>query len=945
MAMVMLLLFPGTARSVNQPGDNRSDSLRAVELYREAVEKASGGDAEEALSLFMQSLHYREKVFGKVHYRLGSTYMGMAIQYKNLHQLDKAYSTFRTAEQMYLSGDLLQDSRLGNVYSNIGNYYYARGNLEEALRYHERSVAIFRQAGPAVSEENFLSARYNLANIYYRLNRETEALTLAESIRNSGDLPFRINVNNLIANILTLQNEVREAGVIHKQNIRMLLGEEGPGGYLLADQYSVYAQFLTLTGQTDSAIAYLRKAEGVYLRYRNSQTDLADNYRFMGDAYATMNVTSASSDEFRILKGNNLLTAIDFYQKALQTLNGKAVADSLALADLANPVSTLQILRDLGRTYRQLAGTRETTATGDKTNDLTRAIFFLLKGSSLVEQMRTGFITEESKILFTALQQEIVQNTTATAFDLYLLTDDLAWAEMAFLNAEQNKAASLFDKLTDERARSLVFIPDSIREKEQSIQANLVYYREKLFREKAETADEVRIADIEARIFQLEEEFNKLQDYLEANYGKYYQLKYKTEPSSFRTLQSMMKRNEVILSYARLDKEHTGKEALLMFCITRKGVRAVRRDADNAMEGEIRQLVGFLSDPDFMQTDRRKFMLYTTAARSLYKKLVAPFAGDIPGKRITVIPDDLLSHLPFEALLTREATAGSIHFHDLPYLILENPVRYVYSAQLYASGKPGGAQFDREAAAFSPDYGNAYYPGEEPVTLPDLAGIREEAAYLARRNNTDWYDGKEATEERFRKEAGRYRILHLATHTLVNDTAPLFSRFAFFPEAHGTLTNDGWLTTADIYTLDLPCRLAVLSGCHTGSGILAKGEGRISLARGFLYAGCPSVIMTLWEVEDRTGATITQTFYRNLMHGKSVDRALQNAKAAHIRQADPLSAHPHLWLGYVAVGDPSPLFPGQEKYLLAGLVVLLIIVTAEMLIRKKLATQRKKGET
>lgn len=89
---------------------------------------------------------------------------------------------------------------------------------------------------------------------------------------------------------------------------------------------------------------------------------------------------------------------------------------------------------------------------------------------------------------------------------------------------------------------------------------------------------------------------------------------------------------------------------------------------------------------------------------------------------------------------------------------------------------------------------------------------------------------------------------------------PAFSRFAFTQNEETEINNDGWLNTADIYNLELNARLTVLSACNTGSGNLRKGEGVMSLARGFLYAGCPSIIMSLWEVEDNAGTEIMHSF-------------------------------------------------------------------------------------
>jgi CHAT domain-containing protein len=305
----------------------------------------------------------------------------------------------------------------------------------------------------------------------------------------------------------------------------------------------------------------------------------------------------------------------------------------------------------------------------------------------------------------------------------------------------------------------------------------------------------------------------------------------------------------------------------------------------------------------------------------------------ISDKRLTIIPDGQLSYLPFEALLTRMPDTTSIHFYDLQYLILDHPVTYSYSSRLlyHKSSKPG--LFDARALAFSPAYPAYNRINNDSVFLPAIPGIYDEVEFLDKQLRTHTFSGEKATEENFREECGNYDILHLAMHTLINDSLPMLSRLAFFQENRDSLNNDGWLTTADIYYLHLRAKMVVLSACKSGSGSLKSGEGIISLARGFFYAGCPSVLMSLWDVEDMSTTRIMKGYYRNLRLGKTKDRALQEAKVQYLREADPLTSHPHLWMGMITIGNPEPLFRGKEKYFLILIGAILLYLAID-LIRK-----------
>ena len=141
-----------------------------------------------------------------------------------------------------------------------------------------------------------------------------------------------------------------------------------------------------------------------------------------------------------------------------------------------------------------------------------------------------------------------------------------------------------------------------------------------------------------------------------------------------------------------------------------------------------------------------------------------------------------------------------------------------------------------------------------------------------------------------------------------------------------------------IYNLDLNAKLAVLSACRTGTGKLSKGEGIMSLARGFLYAGVPGIIMTLWAVEDISGADIISGFYNNLFKGQSKDMALRNSKLTYLEHADQLHAHPYFWAAYVQIGDNSPISVQRNirVYILAAITAAVaVVVFIVLVIRRK----------
>jgi CHAT domain-containing protein len=161
-------------------------------------------------------------------------------------------------------------------------------------------------------------------------------------------------------------------------------------------------------------------------------------------------------------------------------------------------------------------------------------------------------------------------------------------------------------------------------------------------------------------------------------------------------------------------------------------------------------------------------------------------------------------------------------------------------------------------------------------------------------------------------------------HTLLNDNAPMHSTLIFSQRKDGN--EDGLLKTYEVYGVPLKAKMVVLSSCNTGTGLLSSGEGILSMARGFIYSGSQSVIMSMWEVEDKSGTEIVKMFYKNLKHGYSKSGALRKARISFLKNADQLHSHPYFWSTLVVYGDNSALY--YSEYLILALILSFIIMAS-----------------
>ena len=184
--------------------------------------------------------------------------------------------------------------------------------------------------------------------------------------------------------------------------------------------------------------------------------------------------------------------------------------------------------------------------------------------------------------------------------------------------------------------------------------------------------------------------------------------------------------------------------------------------------------------------------------------------------------------------------------------------------------------------------------------------------------------GASASESYLKNKAASFNILHLATHAIIDEDNPLYSKLVLAFE-DSTTTEDGELHSYEIYGMKLNCALVTLSACNTGTGKYLDGEGIFSLGRSFLLAGAESVLTSLWEVSDQSTSQIMESFYMNIKKGATSPEALREAKLNYLKTSDLLTANPHYWAGFVFIGQSEKVFNSYRYYYWIGAFVLLFI--------------------
>ncbi len=218
-------------------------------------------------------------------------------------------------------------------------------------------------------------------------------------------------------------------------------------------------------------------------------------------------------------------------------------------------------------------------------------------------------------------------------------------------------------------------------------------------------------------------------------------------------------------------------------------------------------------------------------------------------------------------------------------------------------------------------------------TLVKLPWAKYELEKISEIASSDVFYGNQATEGWFKYSAPKYRILHIAAHAIIDDSSLFYSGLIFNKDDFSG--EDGIFYTYELYNLRLNADLTVLSACNTGVGRLVDGEGIFNLARGFMHAGTPSLIMSLWSVDDRSTSYIMNEFYSGISKGGRIGKALRKAKLKYLDRANEITASPLYWAGMVSYGRQNPINIEEESsFGRAYLLIILLVITGYVIYRR-----------
>lgn len=525
-------------------------------------------------------------------------------------------------------------------------------------------------------------------------------------------------------------------------------------------------------------------------------------------------------------------------------------------------------------------------------------------------------------------------------YELYSQTKDPAYLSSAFQFMEKSRAVVLNRALASQRAAAL--LDDQLMlEEEKALQIQLSDYKRLLVELQLENASGQQLADVEQQINKLKLSMDSLVNEIQNTFPNYYQAKYNYSVPTLADLNEQLNKHSLFVEYFLGQEDST----LYIFSIEKdRPANFIQQKLPKDFAARFSGFLKSLKDWEFVQNNEGNpavFQAFCDQSRQFYKLLFPQGIHKPSHQQLLLIPDNVLSFLPFDVLMVNDYEAAEADYGALPYLIKDAAIQYAFSASsLFSDSDNSSEQAFKNYLGVAPQYGSSSY-------LPPVTHNTQAIEGLKAKFRGELLKDKQATIAEFKQQVKNVKILHFYGHAKAYPEDPESSWLAFsHPTDKGAIANkdsnipgdgllgakasipseeiDRLLFLFELYQLDLNAELTVLSACETGIGKVALGEGVISLARAFRYAGCPSTLMTLWEANDYRGevAFLMEKFFDYLVEEKMTkDQAIRQAKLDYLNTPGK-SRHPAYWASFVLVGDNTPVELNNNRRLFYWLLAI-----------------------
>tara|TARA_R110002049_G_scaffold993_3_gene7132 strand:- start:9000 stop:12227 length:3228 start_codon:yes stop_codon:yes gene_type:complete len=869
-------------------------------------------------------------------------------------KIDSALYYYEKAEKTL---DMLEPDPMNTYYrpailnNNIAGIYSTQGNFKKALTAMKQTInhlneflkTDVKDSKKESAKEFLFMSIENYAGIYKDLGDFEKTRQLLEYSYSQkkkhfdAENPELFKAKILLGQIYFALKDYKLSETYLTNGLNHINRVNGGNGYWAADvQYSL-ALLNEELNNIDKAKEHYDKAETLYEAtlqgaydelYLDFIINASDFYANNNEKEKALNIskkaynyikenqgTTTSFEIQQLLNRGELYFKLGDYNAALNDSNETIELLKKMLPTQTNPLDSLKTILYKPKTILlkakseyHLNAIKDSSFLIQQFHDVKEAISILEKQKALVgDDSNVSHLIDKNSNIFEFAKQ--------LALEIYEITQNKTYL---------NDVMSLHESLLYNRIRSRLHsnayisyanIPASILEKEKDIQSKL--------------KNTLSVNDNIDNYLKASAQWQTYLELLKKEYPKYYKMQYATIEEPLDNLQKNIPRNTTLVRYLSVDK------SLYAAVITASETHIFKLNNEHVND-YITQLAENKSD---FKTSRLHFY-------ELYQKLWKPFESKIKTENIIIFPDGNLFNLSFETLTPEKINS----YKELATksLLGKHNISYNYSLLLLNENKKT-IDYQNDFIAFAPEF-NDKMKKDYSVAITDSLSIDKTylnllpqpfsvdlAKEYSQLFNGSYFINENASKQIFKNEANEHKIIHIGTHAESNNISPELSRLIF---AKNSNDEDNSLYTYEIYNENLNANLAILTACETGKPTYQAGEGMISLAHAFNYAGSESILTSLWKIDETSSAKIIELFYNNIKNGLPKDKALRQAKLHYISTAEGRTVAPEYWAGLVLIGDASSI----DLHTSSNLIWYFLIAAVAIVIAFFSLKKRKKRE-
>jgi CHAT domain-containing protein/Tfp pilus assembly protein PilF len=826
------------------------------------------GNYEEALKLYRKSLAFSEELNDK---------LGMVTAINNIGNINYLQGDTNQALIFYqkslsINNEMGDKRVIARVLNNIGVVFVAQGNYEQALGYYQKSLTLNEELKDKIGiarSFNNIGEIYRLQGNYGQaLENYKRCLILREELKDRAGIA---NTSGNIGSVYYSQGDYKQALEFYQKGLKIFqeLGDKDGINRMLGNIGISYS----LQGDYKKAMENLQKS-----------LTLSEELKDKGGIVTIL----IGIGEVYNLQGN--------YEKAFEFAN--------RAADIAKLVNAQEYLwlayTEAGVAYQSLDNLNQSRLAFEKAINVIEAIRKQIAGGEQAQQLFFEKIISPYHGMVNLLISKNKNN------------EALAYSERA-------KARVILDVLQSGRLNITKAMTPLEQEQERKINNELTSFNTQIYREKQkEQIDKSRLEILENQQQKARLELEAFQTNLYAAHPELKAQRVEVQPVTLDEGSSLLPDSRSALLEFVVTEEKTHLFVITQEIPRGRTARAANRPStppqlslkvytldikQKDLEKKVTRFRELLADKD---------LAFRKPGHELYDMLLKPAKEQLKGKTtLVIVPEGILWELPFQVLQTPQ-NRYLWEDHALFYTPSLTALREM--ARLREKKKNDSSTLPTLLALGNPALGKDIKEHIGPTLmdkgLEPLPGAEDQVRKIARLyglKQSKYYIGADAREDRVKAEAGNYRILHFATHGILNNPSPMYS-YLILSQTEEKGDEDGLLEAREIMQMDLQAEMAVLAACETARGRIGSGEGVIGLTWALFVAGCPTTVVSQWKVEDTATKDLMLEFHR-ILKLKYQNPRLKISKAEALRRAalkmmrTMSEPHPFYWAGFVMVGD------------------------------------------